>query len=219
VFEDLYPVQNPKKEMSAAIANTAFWDIAGLCQTGCMAVMKAVVSGAAVAIGDEFFGLACDPNGAVNPITFAYEAAGYYSFAFAAQYPDENGTDKSLGLSHGVAAPVDSVTYRGAHDGSDNVATLADSTQSWSTDELVGSYVYNITDGSFGLITANTTTTVTATLAGGTENDWDGDDEYLIINPAAAGLVHLTSQNAGEVLFFDKDRALVDPAAFVLALW
>jgi hypothetical protein len=68
----------------------------------------------------------------------------------------------------------------GTHDGSGNAAILSDSTASWSTDEHVGKWLYNTTDGSNGLITANTSTTITATLAGGTDNDWDASDAYGI---------------------------------------
>ena len=74
-------------------------------------------------------------------------------------------------------------SYQGTHTGSDNAATLTDSTKSWKTSELVGEIVYNKTDGSVATITANTSTTVTATLAGGTGDDWDEDDEYVIPRP------------------------------------
>lgn len=68
----------------------------------------------------------------------------------------------------------------GAHDGSNNAATLTDSGESWTTDEHVGYTIYNTTDGSWGIITANTGTTITATLIGGTDNDWDIGDAYKI---------------------------------------
>jgi len=66
----------------------------------------------------------------------------------------------------------------GSHTGPDNQATLTDSTQSWTVDEHVGKVVRNLTDGSKGTITANTATTITAVLAGGTDNDWDTGDDY-----------------------------------------
>ncbi|RLF40331.1 MAG: hypothetical protein DRN12_05610, partial [Thermoplasmata archaeon] len=74
----------------------------------------------------------------------------------------------------------------GTHTGSDNSATLVDSSQSWTPGELVGYWIHNMDDqGSggihaYGQITANTATTVTATLTGGTENDWDNGDHYII---------------------------------------
>lgn len=78
----------------------------------------------------------------------------------------------------------------GSDDTSVSAAFLTDSTASWTTDELVGYTIYNVTDGSFGIITANTGTTVTATLEGGTENDWDSGDVYKIgkgLNSDAGG--------------------------------
>jgi len=68
----------------------------------------------------------------------------------------------------------------GSHTGANNASVLTDSGQSWTTDEFVGQKVVNTTDGSAGTITANTATTITATLAGGTDNDWDTNDNYII---------------------------------------
>ena len=68
----------------------------------------------------------------------------------------------------------------GNHDGLDNVAILTDTTATWGIDALVGLTLTNTTDGSAGTITANTATTVTAALTGGTDNDWDISDVYAI---------------------------------------
>lgn len=72
--------------------------------------------------------------------------------------------------------------YSGEHTGSDGAAVLTDSGADWDLDDesLIGHVVYNVTDGSYGTITAETATTQTATLTGGTDNDWDEGDEYLI---------------------------------------
>ena len=82
----------------------------------------------------------------------------------------------------------------GTHDGGNNVAVLTDSGESWTTDEWVGYVITNTTDGSEGVITANTATTITATLEGGTDNDWDTSDNYLISeglnSDANAGISH-----------------------------
>ena len=82
----------------------------------------------------------------------------------------------------------------GTHDGAGDASVLTDSTKSWTIDEWVGYFIYNDTDSSFGLITSNTATTITATLQGGTENDWDASDVYKIakgLNPDAnAGISH-----------------------------
>lgn len=75
-----------------------------------------------------------------------------------------------------------------------NVATLDDGSESYTTNQYVGYTIYNTTDGSQGLITANTGTTVTAVLYGGTDDDWDISDAYLFGVPlngsAAAGISH-----------------------------
>jgi len=71
----------------------------------------------------------------------------------------------------------------GSHTGSNGASTLEDTGKSWETNGLVGLTVTNSTDGSSGTITANTATTVTATLTGGTDNDWDTDDVYDIRHP------------------------------------
>jgi len=73
--------------------------------------------------------------------------------------------------------------YKGKHTGSDAAAALTDGAANWETDELVGETIRNKTDGSTGTVTANTATTVTATLSGGTNNDWDEDDEYIVPKP------------------------------------
>jgi hypothetical protein len=76
--------------------------------------------------------------------------------------------------------------FLGTHDGSNDAATLTDSTAAWKTNRLApsstspGTTVYNVTDGSKCLITANDGTTITCTLAGGTDNDWDTGDSYRI---------------------------------------
>lgn len=80
------------------------------------------------------------------------------------------------------------------HTGGNNEAVLTDSAQSYVVNEWVGYTIYNTTDGSQGLITANTATTVTAILYGGTDNDWDTGDAYLfgsaLNGNAGAGISH-----------------------------
>jgi len=82
----------------------------------------------------------------------------------------------------------------GTDDTSTNAAFLTDSGESWTTDQWVGYVIKNTTDGSQALITANTGTTITGTLYGGTENDWDSGDAYLISKglnaDAAQGISH-----------------------------
>lgn len=82
----------------------------------------------------------------------------------------------------------------GTHTGAADASVLTDSGATWTVDELVGKVIKNTTDGSWGLVTENTSNTVTAVLAGGTEDDWDNGDAYLIgtgLNAdAAAGISH-----------------------------
>lgn len=82
----------------------------------------------------------------------------------------------------------------GTHTGSGNAATLTDSTKSWTTSQWVGYRIKNTTDGSFAIITANDATTITATLQGGTDNDWDASDAYVIVDglnsDSANGISH-----------------------------
>lgn len=84
----------------------------------------------------------------------------------------------------------------GDHTGANDAAVLTDSTASWTTDEWVGYWIKNTTDGSVGLITGNTATTITTAdgLYGGTDNDWDTNDVYNIavpVNPdSGQGISH-----------------------------
>ena len=71
----------------------------------------------------------------------------------------------------------------GTHTGSDGVAILEDTTQSWTVDALIGRKISNNTDGSTGVITDNSTNSITANLVGGTNNDWTSGspgDSYTI---------------------------------------
>jgi hypothetical protein len=76
--------------------------------------------------------------------------------------------------------------FSGTHSGDNNAAILTDSTAAWTSSRLApsttsaGTTVYNVTDGSKCLVTANDGTTITCTLAGGTDNDWDTGDSYRI---------------------------------------
>lgn len=72
---------------------------------------------------------------------------------------------------------------QGRHDGPDVTSILSDNDQSWTPGALVGSIVENLSDGpngSSGTITANTATTITASLSGGTNNHWSNGDRYRL---------------------------------------
>ena len=70
---------------------------------------------------------------------------------------------------------------RGTHTGSANASVLTDAAAmfgDWGVE--VGDEVQNTTDGSVGLITALTATTLTVNLAGGADDDWDASDAYVV---------------------------------------
>lgn len=73
------------------------------------------------------------------------------------------------------------------HTGANNSATLINANGAF-TQQLVGWLCYNITDGSSGTITAvsGDKTTITVTLAGGTDNDFDTNDVYVLRPPGNA---------------------------------
>ena len=83
----------------------------------------------------------------------------------------------------------------GSHSGATNATVLTDTTASWTTNEWVGYWIKNVTDGSVGEVVSNTSTTITVDdLYGGTSNDWVAADVYNIqagINPdSAQGISH-----------------------------
>lgn len=87
-----------------------------------------------------------------------------------------SGTFKGITLYYGL----DSRIITAEHDGANNVAVFTDSGESWTVNSLIGRKLTNSTDGSFGTITANTSNTITVTLGGGSENDFDTGDDIVI---------------------------------------
>jgi len=80
--------------------------------------------------------------------------------------------------------------HRGTHDGANNQAVLSDANASFrKISSIVGWTVFNLTDGSSGTITVQTPTQITATLSGGTDNDWDTGDQYHIVFSSGEGPV------------------------------
>lgn len=83
----------------------------------------------------------------------------------------------------------------GSQDGGSSATVLTDSTASWTTDEWVGYWVKNITDGGVGMVLSNTATTMTFDeLYGGTGDTWENGDVYNICVPlngdTAQGISH-----------------------------
>ncbi len=102
-----------------------------------------------------------------------------------------DGNDPAAGpADDGAIAPSPGdLGEAGTHRGADNELVLSDPTQSWTPGTWVGMQVANLTDGSTGIVSANTATTVTASLAGGMENDWDAGDEYLLVGLGKTALL------------------------------
>jgi len=70
----------------------------------------------------------------------------------------------------------------GVHSGGNNSATLIVATGAFPQ-SLIGAALYNITDGSSTTITAvsGDMTTITGVLSGGTDDDWDTNDVFMIV--------------------------------------
>jgi hypothetical protein len=133
-----------------------------------------------------------------NMITFADANGDYHTLVLTTRTPyylSAGGTYTE------IVIPAGAVPTTGEHDGGDDKALLTDSSQSWTANEFVGLTVHNITDGSSGKITANTSTTVTATLAGGTDNNWDDGDEFEIATLSGTGLPFGLAVMNGRVYF------------------
>jgi len=81
---------------------------------------------------------------------------------------------------HVRASPYSEVI--GQHTGANGAVMLTDENAHFGgVNELVGLVIHNVNDDSIGVITANTLTTITAALGGGTDNLWDTDDYYFIV--------------------------------------
>jgi len=75
-------------------------------------------------------------------------------------------------------------SYTGSHTAAaESLTVLTDSAASFTINELIGRVVYNKDDVSKATVTANTATTVTGTLVGGTDHKWEVGDEYIVQKP------------------------------------
>jgi len=107
--------------------------------------------------------------GEVKTVLSGYKTAPQVAYPWLTPFVDPKTSEKRL---------------TGKHSGSNDQATgltdsSADFTQ-WGV--AIGDVVWNITDGSYGLVTAFTATTLTigGGLTLGSENDFDTDDEYYV---------------------------------------
>ena len=142
-----------------------------------------------------------------------------------------------------LGATIKQAEWRGTHTGSDGTALdLSDSAASYTADELIGYTVYNATDlASGGLTTSsgecddNGTNTINlSSMTGGTDNDWDQDDVYVLSAPETGddyliqsdstnhtlgvysrvndrwveGVIDIGSTNSAKPCFYDVDGAV-----------
>lgn len=91
-------------------------------------------------------------------------------------------TNNTTGQGNNVAdgnLPTPETTDKYYHTGSNDASVLTAASAGWTTNEWVDYEVFNRTDGSSGIVTANTSDTITATLSGG-DNDWDPEDQFYV---------------------------------------
>jgi len=116
------------------------------------------------------------------------------------------------------------ILYSGAHDGAGNNADLVDTGRDFTTLGIrIGDIAKNVTDGSQGTITAIVGDTITATLSGGTDNDWDASDTYNILDGAALDLIargfelSIGSQSFNIVTLYVNDLSSNESSEFITA--
>lgn len=83
------------------------------------------------------------------------------------------GTMENLGAHSGAAAAA-ALTFTFDNCDAQTIAALS------TASALIGLYVSNDTDGSFAPVTANSTTVITGTLVGGTNNNWGVGDRFSL---------------------------------------
>lgn len=103
--------------------------------------------------------------------------------------------EKNWTVNAWSANKPDAVTT-GSHSGADNQTVLTCAGRKWPR-RWPGDYIYNLTDGSHGQITANTPGTVTAVLSGGKDNDWDNGDKFKIMT--GCFVYNLTDGSKGQI--------------------
>jgi len=76
--------------------------------------------------------------------------------------------------------------YTGAHTAAIHATIMTDAAAHFTVNALVGLPIFNVTDGSSGIIIANTANTVTVVaLTGGVSDQWNPGDIYTIPSPFA----------------------------------
>ena len=105
-----------------------------------------------------------------------------------------------------ISANINYNSPTGNHTGDDSQTTLTKAAgTNWVAGSLLLLYVRNTTDGSGGVITANTATTVTCSLTGGSDNTWQSGDAYEITE----GITVWNTTTGAKGLIFDNTGTTV----------
>jgi hypothetical protein len=100
-LEDERPVENPRKEIGAGAFNLAWWQLAGIGRTVERVTLLGRWDGALMQ--NDYQAFAWDPEGLLPPIIPTRSGVGVYKVTFAANYPDETGTNRSIAIvAHGA---------------------------------------------------------------------------------------------------------------------
>lgn len=104
-----------------------------------------------------------------------------------------------------IFGAVFSSVNTGTHTAAPHLTIMTDAAAHFTVNALVLLTIINVTDGSSGVIIANTETTVTVALAGGITNQWNTGDAYTILSPfatvklplAAGVMAHIVDYETG----------------------
>jgi len=94
--------------------------------------------------------------------------------------PTITGNTTVSGTLTGLVNSTVLTNTEGVHDGANDAAIMTDSGESFGTSAYVGMTIYNNTDTSSCVVTANNGTTITCTLSGGTGDEWDTNDTWSV---------------------------------------
>lgn len=98
-------VVDPRKEIGADVFNLAWWTLGAAGLMLPMARFVCTQSGTAIPVVASH-AEAFRPNSGGSGPTMGRSGAGVYSFDWAAQYPDETGTNRPVVFEGGIAVPL-----------------------------------------------------------------------------------------------------------------
>lgn len=120
---------------------------------------------------------------------------------------------RGLKLDYGQTLKIFGMVFTavnsGTHTATNHATIMTDTAAFFTASKLIGLTIVNVTDGSTGIIIANTTTTVTAVLTGGTADQWTTGDVYNIPSPYSWVTTPLAA--GGSAHFIDNETGLAVP--------